>query len=83
MSISHNFKQLYFGLLPTIFIPSTILGCVVGINSNISLDSDSNSKPIHYFTNVIGFSGLGMITGITYPISIPLISGYVLYKNIN
>ena len=38
-------------------------------------------KPIDTYSNIIGFTSIGIITGITYPISFPLCGCYVLYKN--
>lgn len=76
-NLSHNLIQLYAGILPIIFIPATMLGVFTGINT-----SDSTKTPIHNYVNIIGFSGIGMITGLTFPISVPLLSGYVMYQHI-
>jgi hypothetical protein len=38
-------------------------------------------NPNDFFTQMIGYTSIGMITGISYPISFPLIGIYVLYKN--
>ena len=32
------------------------------------------------FCTCIGYTSIGIITGITYPVSFPLLAGYVLYK---
>jgi hypothetical protein len=46
-----------------------------------ALGHKQNNKPIHLFTDLIGYSTLGMITGFTYPVSFPLMACYVLHKN--
>ena len=74
----YKYKELY-GELSTVFVPmTTLLGFFTGI---ISLSSDKNVSPNFVFTNMIGYTSIGMITGITYPISYPLLAGYVLYNN--
>jgi len=40
----------------------------------------NNKKPIDSFSGMVGYTSLGMITGITYPISFPLLAGYALFR---
>lgn len=71
-----NYKELYYHYLPIFFSSTTLFGFLVGFTSAIG----QNLHPTIIFTISIGYSGLGMITGITYPISYPLLTSYVLYK---
>lgn len=75
--LSHNLIELYAGILPIFLIPTTMTGICTGINM-----SDNYKNPLHHYVNIIGFTGIGIITGITFPISFPLLSGYVIYQQI-
>ena len=72
----YKFKHIYIELSTVLIPTTTFLGIVTGIFSN-----DRDTKPIDSFINIIGYSSIGAITGITYPVSYPLLGGYVLYKN--
>ena len=75
--IHNRYKEIYFDFLPVYFTCTTLLGGLLGSGSILS---GSPSSAIDCFLMIIGCSGIGMITGITYPISFPLIGCYVLYK---
>ena len=72
------FKNLYIDLLP-LFVPSTTLfGFMIGLFTNLS---PRETKSTDSFLNVVGYTSIGIITGVFFPITYPLIGGYVLYKN--
>ena len=72
------FKNIYIDLLP-LFVPSTTLfGFMIGLSTNMS---PRETKSTDCFMNVVGYTSIGIITGIFFPITYPLIGGYVLYKN--
>jgi hypothetical protein len=86
--------KLYIKALPLMTIYSTLVGISIGIEANgieanrieTSRIIETNNKKktensLHTYSTLIGYTGLGIITGITYPISYPLCSSYVLYKN--
>lgn len=75
----HLCKELYCMVLPVMLMPSTILGMIIGISANHTLGT---KKPFDMFINTIGYTSIGMITGFTFPISIPLIGGYIVYRDI-
>lgn len=78
MKFSNICKNIYIELLP-VFVPySTLLGFISGLTYS---DGSGRAKPIDFFTNAIGYTSIGLITGIAFPISYPLLAGYVLYKN--
>ena len=70
-------KQLYLTGLPLFCTYSSVLGIHTGINLNTR---KNENVPFDYYANIIGYTGLGIITGITYPISFPLLTGYIFYK---
>jgi hypothetical protein len=70
--------RTYMTILPLPAIISTMTGIDIGLNEN-KWGSKENS--INKYSNVIGYTSLGIFTGITYPISYPLFGIYVLYKN--
>jgi hypothetical protein len=72
------FKNIYIDLLP-LFVPSTTLfGFMIGLSAN---RSPREIKYTDSFMNVVGYTSIGIITGVFFPITYPLIGGYVLYKN--
>jgi hypothetical protein len=90
----HYLTKLYIKALPLMTIYSTLVGISIGIEANgieanrieTSRIIETNNKKktensLHTYSTLIGYTGLGIITGITYPISYPLCSSYVLYKN--
>jgi hypothetical protein len=81
MSLSrlYKYKELYTTPLPFITFFSTFIGFNAGFEVNNRLMSDRKSMDI--YSNVIGFTAIGIITGVTYPISFPLFGYYVLHKN--
>ena len=68
---------MYTEILPVMLIPSSIVGFITGMQTNFK----QNNMPIDMFANWIGYTSIGILTGITYPISFPLLAGYVVYKN--
>jgi hypothetical protein len=72
--IYNNYKDY----LPIFFTSTTLFGGLIGLSSMYE-----SHTAIDYFTTTIAYAGLGMITGITYPISFPLLGVYVLYKDNN
>ena len=70
-----RYRDMYIDLLP-VFVPgTTFLGFLTGIGSTYKLN------PLDSFASIIGYTSLGLITGFTFPISYPLLTGYVLYKS--
>ena len=72
------YAELYFKALPVMFLYPTVVGINTGINAN---NQTGDAKPFAQFSTLIGYTSIGILTGITYPISYPLFGGYVLYKN--
>jgi hypothetical protein len=50
--------------------------------STTSTTTINNKNTINIFTSTIGYTTIGFITGITFPISFPLIAGYTLKQNL-
>jgi hypothetical protein len=69
------YKQLYFTLLPIPLGLSSIFGIINGTESSIK-----QKDPIKRFSVMIGYSSLGIITGVIYPISFPFLAGYTLFQ---
>jgi hypothetical protein len=71
----NQYVRLYNEWLPLFVTTSSIVGVLTGL-----------CTATHYHTKemfpiIMGYSSLGLITGITFPFSFPLLSGYVLYKH--
>jgi hypothetical protein len=69
--------KYYIELLPMITLPTTFIGFTTGMYSSIQ----STNKPIDMFSNWIGYTSIGIMTGLSYPVSFPMLAGYVIYKN--
>jgi len=67
--------SLYAEFLPVFVTATTGIGFLAGL---ISLGEFKSSN---FFTQMVGYTSIGLITGLTYPISCPLIGGYVFYKS--
>ena len=78
MSKFNTFIKLYGYTMPILTMYSTILGIDIGISKNRRLPEATSFDA---YSNLIGYTSLGIITGLTYPISYPLFGCYVLYKN--
>ena len=85
MSIFNTCKTFYFKSLPSITAFSSTCGLLTGVYANgingNKLEKE-NEKVISVYTNLVGYTSLGIITGITYPISFPLFA-YLSLKNTN
>lgn len=68
---------MYTKLLPIMTIPSTFIGLITGMHVNSKLHVTS----LDMFFNWIGYTSIGIMTGISYPVSFPILAGYVIYKN--
>ncbi len=77
LSRFNKYKPVYIDLLVLFFPATSFVGFVTGLSAS------HGNRSIDIFTNIVGYTGIGMITGFTYPISYPLIGCYVLYKNNN
>lgn len=71
----HHLKEIYFGLLPIAMIPCFGFGITNGMRFGFE-----SKDPVDSFCQTIGHTSLGIITGVMYPISLPILAGYVLLK---
>jgi len=76
----HHIKELYFGCLPIFFIPSSIFGIANGLAIGLEEGVDRKKDRFASFCDTIGYTSIGMITGLTYPVSFPLLAGYILLQ---
>jgi hypothetical protein len=72
-----SFRQLYRTILPLPLVFSTIVGIDIGLTANRRITTE---KSMDSYSNVIGYTSLGIITGLTYPVSYTLFGCYVLYR---
>lgn len=70
------YKELYFAILPLPLVTSSIFGIISGIDYGLENKCNNFQK----FSGMVGLTSIGMITGITYPISFPIFAGYMLFK---
>ena len=83
----HKYVELYIKLLPIPVVYSTFIGIDIGLEANkkhsdfSGIETNKSRNYIEMYSNVIGYTGLGILTGIAYPVSYPLLGCYVLFKN--
>jgi hypothetical protein len=73
-----RYKHIYVDLLPVFLPASTFVGLISGLTARTD-----TYCPLDVFTNIIGYTSIGILTGLSYPISFPLISAYVLITKNN
>jgi hypothetical protein len=71
------FRTLYITGLPVVTVFSTVIGINTGFLVN---DRQPDTAPGERYANIIGYTGIGFLTGVTYPLSFPLLGAYVLRK---
>ncbi len=71
-------RHYYTQILPMMLLPSTFVGFITGMCETIK---SREISPIDMFSNWIGYTSIGIMTGISYPVSFPMLAGYVIYKN--
>jgi hypothetical protein len=71
----NKYIMLYNDWVPVFATTSAAIGFICGTCTATHYAAEN------IFTIIMGYSSLGLITGITFPISFPLLSGLVLYKH--
>lgn len=74
----YKYKAIYMDLLPVFVTSNAMVGVIIG--SGTALNRDATTMDT--FSNIIGYTSIGIITGMTYPISCPLFAGYVIHKSL-
>jgi hypothetical protein len=72
-----KYKELYINFLPIVLATTSFTGLFTGVHANAKYAS----KPIDIFSNILGYTSIGVTSGVLYPISFPLFGSYILYKN--
>jgi len=81
MSRFRLFKEAYFELFPVFFSSTAVIGIFSNLNTS---ESNKYTSTMETFSKTIGYTTVVIITGITYPVSYPLLGAYYLYeKNYN
>jgi len=75
-SIFHNCGKIYLKTLPTMMAFSGTAGLLTGIGNyhydTNNTDKNNINKISNAYVYMIGYTFIGILTGITYPISFPL-----------
>jgi len=74
----HGLKQTYYDYLPVFFTGTTMLGLSIGTLSVLNLGYRP-VYPLFIYMTIVGYTGIGMVTGLTYPVSYPLMGGFIVY----
>jgi L-cystine uptake protein TcyP (sodium:dicarboxylate symporter family) len=72
-----NVKKLYFELLPMVVSSTSFIGFMAGLDNN--LQTKNKSKSFYFtFASILGMTTIGTFIGLTYPISFPICSAYIV-----
>ena len=74
-----HYKHLYFAVLPFPMMISSAFGIACGMEHGFNQYKNKNHI-IQTFSGMVGYTSLGMITGLIYPISFPILAGYILFQ---
>ena len=74
----YRYTQLYAAVLPFPLIISSAFGVACGMEHGFN--HNKNKNPLQTFSGMVGYTSLGMITGLLYPISFPMLAGYTLLQ---
>ena len=81
MHISYQMKLLYFQVLPYILPTTTMIGLYSGALEMDYIEKYKMPMTDHKFLKTIfGNYAFGLIAGLTYPASIPLIATHYMYS---
>ena len=69
-----RWAELYMKILPLPVAYSTL----VGIDTGAHIKNMTPTR--NAYSTLIGYTGIGILTGLTFPISYPLFAGYVLFS---
>ena len=73
-----RYIQLYAAILPFPMIISSAFGVACGMEHGFIHNKNKNT--LQSFSGMVGYTSLGMITGLLYPISFPMLAGYTLLQ---
>lgn len=87
MNFSH-FRKIYLDSLPIVVKFTSSAGLFTGVYANMIINNNKKENSpyqneITTYSNLIGYTTVGMITGVTYPVSFPLLAYYAFYKNVS
>ena len=80
MNFLKSCRHIYTTFLPGMSLFSTVIAIDTGITVNKRQVMTESTLGTTAFKTVIGYTTLGMATGITWPISYPLCASYILLK---
>lgn len=81
MYISYQMKLLYVQFLPLILPTTTMIGLYSGALEMDTMEKYKMPMTDHKFLKTIfGNYAFGLIAGLTYPVSIPLIATHYMYS---
>lgn len=71
-------NRIYFNGLPIATVSSIMIGYSVGLTH-----TNSSVQPHERFFNIIGMTTLALFTGVSYPISFPILFMRYVYIHVN
>jgi len=83
MSRWSRMKNNYFNVLPFVYAPTVCFFITTGIKNESEKSSnkkDYKVSSLDLFFTVLGYSTLGVVTAVTYPVSFPVVGIYIFSK---
>ena len=78
MSFVRSIFNFYRENAPTLIIFTTVCGAMISISNEAV--TDEMHTPQEMFTNIVGLTSTGFLTGVFFPLSFPLLSAFVMMK---
>ena len=78
MTFVRSIFNFYSNIAPTLIIFTTTCGAMISISSEGF--TDEIHTPQEMFTNIVGLTSTGFLTGVFFPLSFPLLSAFVMMK---
>ncbi len=76
MSIKRDLEKIYQNLVP----PITTFTTFVGFSVSIIGELEQYSSPMASFVNITGYTFIGLMSGLFWPVAMPLLSLGVIYN---
>jgi hypothetical protein len=78
MSFMRSIFDFYRENAPTLIIFTTVCGAMISISNEAV--TDEMHTPQEMFTNIVGLTSTGFLTGVFFPLSFPFLSAFVMMK---
>jgi len=76
-------KNTYFKVLPFVYLPAVNFSICTGLTKEIEKKykkTDDKASNLDVLSSLIGYTTIGIVTAVTYPVSFPFMGIYILFN---